>query len=124
VDVSSYVFLLARKVLQYAQSGFEILNQVSALFLYKGTMEEEEEALFRICACRRHSYTAPSMPAETRLRYAPMSKKPYYRGERDPVWSKRGLQFLLAYLRSSVDQQMLLRPTMEQKRPTVEAKET
>jgi hypothetical protein len=53
-----------------------------------------------------------------------MSKKPYYRGERDLVWSKRGLQFLLAYLRSSVDQQMLLRPTMEQKRPTVEAKET
>ena len=30
--------------------------------------EEEEEARFSIFACRRHSYTAPSMPAETRLR--------------------------------------------------------
>jgi hypothetical protein len=32
-------------------------------------------ALFRTCACRRHSYTAPSMPAETRLRYAQVSKE-------------------------------------------------
>jgi len=126
VHVSSHVFLLARKVLwcqkkkriqitfctilwyqKRIQMTFctEILKQMSALsrvLLYKGIMEEEEAlfrtcacrrhsytapyqiffilsdfffALFRTCACRRHSYTAPSMPAETRLRYAQVSKE-------------------------------------------------